>query len=133
MGRRIRSQKYTVLDAKGATGVGANIDVGSYKDVIVAVIGASSANLTVKCCGSMYHARDIAFGTAASATNPHDFVAMYDLEDASLVDGDTGVAFTGSNDVRQFKINTDAMETINFNVTAWVAGSVTVYLWGATA
>jgi len=122
------------LSAKAATGVGTVVDVSKYRNILVAVIGASSPNLTVKCQGSPLMSGDanLAFGSAASDTNPWDYVGMYDLEDGSFIDGDTGIAFTGSGDVRLFKVNTDALRSLNFNVTARAAGSVTVNVYPVT-
>ena len=51
---------------------------------------------------------------------------MVDLEDGAPVDGDTGFVVTGTDDFRQFEININSLDYINFSVTARSAGSVTV-------
>lgn len=131
--RRFRSlaDVLTCMSAKAATGVGTEIDVSQFAKIGVVIIGAGSTNLTVKCAGSFLDYDDAALDMAAaqSATNPWDYLSMKDLEDAANVDGDTGVAFAGSADVRQFEVNTSTIRTLNFNVTAFAAGSVTVLVY----
>lgn len=117
--------KTTILNAAAAAGVGTELDVSQFKHIGVAIIGAGGANLTVKCQGSVDVPANVAFGTAPSVSNIWDYVGMYDLEDGSFIDGDTGVALA-SNDVRQFTVNADELRTLCFEVTARVAGNVTV-------
>lgn len=117
------------MSAKAATGVGTEVDVSNYGKVMVAIATASSGNLTVKACGSMEAPGGVDFSAAASPSNPHDFVSMKDLEDAANVDGDTGFVVAGTDDCRQFEINTTGLRTLNFNVTARSAGSVTVIVY----
>lgn len=105
------------------------MDVSQYRFIGVAVIGASSPNLTVKCQGSFLMSYDpnLDFTAAASATNPWDYVAMDDLQDGmTRLTGDTGVVFGGSNDCQIFKVNTDSLRSLNFQVTARAAGNVTI-------
>lgn len=119
----------TILSAKATTGVGTTLDVSRYRFIGIAIIGANSPNATVKCKGSFLMSTNAAldFAAAQSAANPWDNVAIDDLQDGSTrVAGDTGVVFVGSNDVRQFKVNTDALRSLNFDVTAIAAGDITV-------
>jgi len=124
-----------ILDAADATGVGITFDVREYRNCVVTIAGANSSNLTVKCQGSLgiedtsVNAQITAptFSSAQSVTNPWDYTQIVDLEDGSSIDGDTGVAFSGSNDVRNFEVNINNLNFINFNVTARSAGDVTVW------
>lgn len=124
----------SILAAKAATGVGTVLDVAKYRHVMVAIIGADSPNLTVKAQGSPLMSNDanLDFSAAADGTNPWDYIGMYDAEDGQFIDGDTGIVFAGSGDVRLFVINTDALRSLNFSVTARSAGNVTVKAYPVT-
>lgn len=123
-------QHYKILDAKATTGIGNTIDVRDFRNCIVKIGTASSANLTVKAQGSVASAATPdtppTFSSAQSVTNHWDYVQMVDLEDGNPVDGDVGFVVTGTDDFRQFEMNINSLDYINFNVTARSAGSVTV-------
>lgn len=123
-------QHYKILDAKATTGIGNTVDVRDFRNCIVKIGTASSANLTVKAQGAVASAATPntppTFSSAQSVSNHWDYVQMVDLEDGSAVDGDTGFVVTGTDDFRQFEMNINSLDYINFNVTARSAGSVTV-------
>ena len=116
---------YQVLSAKAATGIGQLINVKDFRHVIVAIGTADSANLTVKCVGSIEETAPD-FTAAQAADNMYDFLEMADYQSGSKIAGDTGIAFAGTDDYRLLEINTNGMEWITFRVTARSAGSVTV-------
>jgi len=116
--------EHTFLNAQAATGAGLALDVSNYRHIVVSIGTASSGNLTVKFQGSV--AKDApTWGSAQSATNHWDYIQIKDLEDGSSVDGDTGFAVVGTDDVRLFEVNTNGLRWLNLNVTARTAGSVT--------
>jgi len=116
---------YQVLNAKAATGIGQLINVKDFRHIIVAIGTADSANLTVKCVGSIEETAPD-FTAAQSVSNMYDFLEMVDYQDGSKIAGDTGIAFAGTDDFRMFEINTNGLEWLTFRVTARSAGSVTV-------
>lgn len=120
-------KQYTVLDAKGATGIGVNINVKDFRHIIVAIATASSANLTVKAVGSI-EATCPDFSAAQSASNMYDFLEMVDYQSGAKVTGDTGIAFSGTDDFRLFEVNTNGMEWFNLRVTARAAGNITSHI-----
>ena len=115
----------TVLNAKGSTGrdSATGVDVSAFKWIIVSVVGANSADLTVKCEGSIDTDDDF-------STNDNDFIQMRELQDGVAVAGDTGVVFSGSNDTILYNVEVGGLSYINFNVTSWTAGDVTVKIRG---
>ncbi len=123
-------QRYLILDAKAATGVGNTIDVRDFRNCVVKIGTASSANLTVKAQGAVASVTTPdtppTFSSTQSVANHWDYVQMIDLEDGTPVDGDTGFVVTGTDDFRQFEININSLDYINFSVTARSAGSVTI-------
>ena len=125
----------TLFNAKAATGVSGAIPVEYYRHLMVTIAGNATANLTVKCQGSLgiTVANDAAptFSSAKSVANMWDYVAMYDYQDGSLVAGDTGVAFAAAADVRNFLINVDGLKWLSLEVSTYTAGEVTVILMAA--
>jgi len=118
---------YTVLNAKGATGVGLAIQVRDFRHLIVAIGTASSANLTVKCQGSIQDTVPD-FAAAQSASNMWDYMELVDYQSDAKIAGDTGISFAGTDDFRLFEVNTNGLEWLNFRVTAYAAGNITVKL-----
>lgn len=118
-------QDVIIMDAKATTGVGNYIYVGDYRNLIVSIATASSANLTVKCAGAI--AADCPdMASAQSVSNMYDFIQMIDLQNGDATDGDTGFVVTGTDDFRLFEINTNGFQWLTFRVTARSAGSVTI-------
>lgn len=120
-----QSQLLTILDAKAATGAGSAAQVDDYRHLVVEIVGADLPNLTVKCQVSLSDDAP-AFASAQSATNMWDYADMVDLQNGASIDGDTGLVFSGSADVRMFEVDLDGVKWINFRVTAWSVGNVTV-------
>lgn len=89
-----------------------------HKQATISCVGFGAADTaTIKCQGS--NQEDIPdFDAAKTADNEWDYIQMIDLEDSSTVDGDTGVAFADSVDLRKFVINADGLKWITFNITA---------------
>lgn len=118
------------MTAKAATWVGNTINVTDYRNAVVKIGTASSANLTVKCQGAIASplTSEVApnFASAQSVANHWDYVQMIDQQDGNPVSGDTGFVVTGTDDFRLFAINIDNLDFLNFNVTARSAGSVTI-------
>lgn len=102
-----------VLDAVDDTsGSISGIYVKDFRSIVFALAAADgdtggAATGTVKFKGAISDTMP-AFGTAQSASNRWDYVAVNDLEDAAKIDGDTGVAFT-DNDVRLVEVNTNGL------------------------
>lgn len=121
---------YNILNAKAATGVGSTIPVRDFRNCVVRIGTASSANLTVKAQGAValpatnYTAPD--FAAAQTVANLWDYIQMIDLQNGNPINGDDGFVVTGTDDFRQFEININGLDFINFVVTARSAGSVTV-------
>lgn len=84
---------------------------------------ANSANLTIKFVGS--DAEDCPnFDAAQSPTNRWDYVDVIDIEDGASIDGDTGIALSGTDDNRSFAVNTDSLRWFSAVITAWTAGTI---------
>jgi len=123
-------QRYLILNAAATTGVGQTIDVRDFRNCVVKIGTATSANLTVKAQGAVASfTTDTTppdFSAAQTVANNWDFIQMIDLQDGSSINGDVGFVVTGTDDFRLFEINVNSLDYINFRVTARSAGSVTV-------
>lgn len=104
--------------------------ISDFKHAIISVITAGTATLTLKVAGSIGKTNGDApnFGATQSASNPYDYIQLVDLEDASTVDGDTGVAASGADVNRMFELNINALKYMTIFPSAWTQGSITVKL-----
>ena len=101
-----------------------------YKNIELSFNTANSANLTLKIQGSDQDGVD--FNAAQSSTNRWDYLQIKDLEDMSSLDGDTGIALTGTDDNRNFEVNINHKKYTCAQVTTWTAGNVNLVLTGAS-
>lgn len=114
-----------ILDAAAATGTGTALLVEDYDHIVLTLDTASSASGTVKFQISMQD--DFPdFSAAQSVTNQWDYVEIVDLEDGTIIDGDTGVALAGTDDHRHFEANISGARWICATITAYAAGAWTV-------
>ena len=125
------TQKYIILDEKAATGHGTAINCKDYKNAVITIVTTASANFTVKAAGSI-QGDDLAaeaapnFAAASTPTNQWSLIQMIDYNDGATVDGDTGVSSAGTDISRTLEMNINGLEWIDFNVTDYVAGKITV-------
>lgn len=124
MARQVQKD-ISILAAKAATGIGNNIFVSDFRNCVVSIATASNASLTVKCQGAIGSTCPD-FSSSQSATNMWDYVQMVDLQNGTPINGDTGFVVTGTDDFRQFEVNINSLDWMNFVVTARSAGSVTI-------
>lgn len=121
---------YNIMTAKSTTWIWKVINVRDYRNIVVSIWTASSANLTVKAQWAIwtnpnpYTAPD--FSASQSATNMWDYIKMIDLNSGSAVAWDTGFSVTWTDDVKLYEINVNAIDYLSFSVTARSAGTVTI-------
>lgn len=124
---RSESKLTTLLSASGANGWSAVFPVNDYRIVQIVISTASNASGTIKVAGSMLSGDDVDYTASAEPGNEWDNIALYDLQDpSSIIAGDTGVVYAGTDAVRQLKVNVDAMKNIAVNLSGYAAGSFTV-------
>lgn len=125
------TQEFTIFSAKATTGSGLIFQVEDFQHVLLALSSASSANFTIKFQASN---SDTApnFASAQSVTNRWDYVQVKDLQNNSAINGDTGVAFAGTDDVRLFEVNTNGQKWFCATITALSVGTVTLTAKGFT-
>lgn len=109
----------TILNAKNSTGIGSVILVEDFRHInlVIATAGMGVGDsIVVKVQGSM-SADAPAFGSAKSVTNLWDYIDAKEMENTVDFDGDTGITFTDSSDVRQFSVNVDGLRWLSLEVT----------------
>lgn len=103
----------------------ANVDGKKYHTF--SVIAEEKASATIFFVGSVDN--DIDFAASNTATNAWDKLDVIDAEDEASIDGDTGLAFTGSEDQRLFYIeNATALNWIGVIFEEFESGSFTIKL-----
>jgi len=115
-----------LLNAKAANGAGNIIDVSDYDYVILQYGTTSTTTATVKFQGSISDDSP-AFASAQSVSNHWDYIDVIDLQSGSSIDGDTGIAVSGSSDFRNVQINVDGLKWLCAIVSGYSGtGTVTV-------
>jgi len=118
----------TVFSATTTASWGAGHRIDSYRNVSFMFSCTSSPTLTVKFAGSNLAPEDVDFTSAATVTNHWDYIQVIDLEDGSAIDGDTGISCAGSDDLRNFVLNTDLLTTVNAQVSSYTAGTTSLQI-----
>lgn len=114
------------MDAKASDGIGTTALVNDYKNLTLALATASSADLVIKFQASIQETEPN-FAAAASVSNQWDYVAVYDLQNpSSIIAGDTGITFSGTDDVRNLLVNVDGIKWLNAIISSHSVGSVTL-------
>jgi hypothetical protein len=126
-----KSGLLNVFAAKATTGTGTAHKMESYDRIFFRFGSAASANLTVKFQVSMSNAQPD-FSASQSATNHWDYVDVIDAQNGASIDGDTGVALTGTDDFRLFEANAGAARWVCATITARSAGNLTLDTYGVT-
>jgi len=89
-----------------------------HKQLVLSTTGMGAGDtITVKVQGSSEETPPD-FHKAKSSTNEWDYIQLVDLEDGSTHDGDTGITFADSNDLRKFAVNDDGLFWVNVQITA---------------
>ena len=115
------------MSAKGTTGIGTPEYVPDFMHIMMTLSSQTSANFTIKFQGSFSDSQPD-FAAAQSATNRWDYIQVKDYQNNAAIDGDTGVAFVGTDDVRQFEYNVNGLKWVCATITAIAAGSVNLHL-----
>lgn len=124
---RVYSGEQYIFNAANATSTGTSYFVPDMQHLLLTLASASSANFTVKFQGSQSDTCPD-FSSARSVTNRWEYINVKDYQNNATIDGDTGVAFAGTDDVRMFEYNTNGLKWVCATITARSAGTVTLLL-----
>lgn len=121
------AKTYSVFTAQAATGESNAIFSRDFRNAVVTINTTGSANMTIKFQGAIIGVDGAAapdFGSAQSSTNQWDYVQVVDLQSGSQIDGDTGIVLTGTDDHRVVEFNTNHLDYISVQVSAYSAGTL---------
>lgn len=113
-----------MLNALASNGHSEVEDVDNSRHVVIAVAGEAAPALRVRVKGSISE-RAPDFTAPRSASNMWDYIQTKDLQDASTLNGDSGLTFAGTADVRMLEINTNGLKFYCLEVDTWTVGNVT--------
>ena len=122
---RLKKNPSQIFNAKSTTGTGNVIELSDFRHIVIVLTSQGNANGTVKLAGSYAESiDDVDFSTAASATNEWDYIAAYNLQNpSSIIPGDTGITYSGTDNVEHLLVNVDGVKFLTLNITAISAGS----------
>jgi hypothetical protein len=115
-----------IFDGASTDGVGVGQLVNDFKIIHLQVCTASSAALTFKVQGSFKEPKlgSPQFSSAASPTNPWDYIAFYDYRNPTqVILGNVGVTLSGTDIVRNYLINVEGMSWLNVEISNYTAGA----------
>lgn len=130
------TNSFVVLNGVTQTGAGGfSIDVSKYRNATATIFTTNSGDATIKAQASGMVTEPTDWeSTTVSPTNAWSFLGMYKQGDKSFLDGNTGVVFSGTDpnpsngDEVTYYLNFDGVNWLNFNVTAYTAGNIYVFL-----
>ncbi len=118
----------TIMSAKTDTGQSVTPLVENFKTVVFTVTGAGTTpTSTIKFFASD---NEVPPDSTASqtASNAWDYVQVVDLQSGTAINGDTGISFAGTGDVRRFELNLNGARWCGAVITAISGGNVTVLM-----
>ena len=129
MADRLIKDEVLCMDQLASATVGTPISVSGFRHIILQFSTTDSANLTIQFQGSASKTAPTFVSTPAKDSH-WDYTAVIDLEDSKVIEGDTGIALSASDDLRLLMVNTDALSWFNADLSTYVAGKVTLKVVG---
>lgn len=123
----------TMFSGAAADGWSKKLPVSAYNTIHIVVSTSSSADGDIKVGGSFLNMDDVTFTSTATVGNEWGYVALYDYNNpSSIIVGSTGVAYNGTDSVRQFIVNVSGLNTMSIELDNYVAGNFTVKVFAVT-
>lgn len=131
----------TTFELDGSTGNGVGGATGThyprakyafaadFRDAVLSLDsdGGGDAAMTIKVVGSIQETPPD-FARPQAPDNQWDTVQIIDLQDASTVDGDTGIVLAAADIHRMFEVNVNGLEWISILLEGGTAGELTAKL-----
>lgn len=121
---RETTNQIILLSAAAANGASASAEVESFRHVLLELAQVGFTGTIKFVCSNAD--TPPAFGSAASATNPWDYVAVKDMIDNSSVAGGTGITGTATTSIKNLELNTNGVKWVGAIISGYSAGSVTL-------
>lgn len=107
--------------------VGYAVQIKGYTNNTITICsdGGGDAAMTIKCqVSTSDECPD--FSAAQTPANSWDYCNMSDLEDKAAIAGDTGLAFSSADDHRNLNLDANHAKWVNFIISSWTAGEITI-------
>ena len=124
LGGRLNYQERVVLNAVAATTTGSAFNVADFVHIGLTV-DTEKASGTLKFACSMMELAPT-FASSSTSTNRWDYVESIDLQNGSSIDGNTGIVFTSTTNVRQYEVNVNNVRWCTAILSPWTAGTTSV-------
>ena len=119
------------MNAVGSATVGTTATVPEFRHKVITVSAPANTTLTFKFQTSsgisVSNDTEPAFSATRSSTNMWDYIGVYDLEDGTFIDGDTGISLNNDseeNNTRRYLINDDHCRYLNIQISSFTDGSL---------
>ena len=111
-----------ILKGASADGTGQVAEVRDFMNCSILLSTSGNASGTVLIQGSLSE-KEPDFSSSPSATNPWDYIAVYDYSNPNtVITGPTGISASGSDIVKNLLVNVDGISWLNCLVTSYSAG-----------
>ena len=129
------TKRYNLHSAKGATGWSVAIPCEDFRTAVIGLATSGTTTATVKIAGAVALVTTApgaesapTFTSAASISNPWDYIEAVNLQNGSAVDGDTGHSWAGTDTVELYEVNVNELDYIAVQVDAWTQGAITAWI-----
>lgn len=134
LGGRTYETGKTILDASEAVTTSSAFSVADYRHIGLNLNGITESGgqdsvYTIRILGSLQQDPPD-FTSPKSTTSSYDYIEIVDLEDGTVIDGDTGVSLT-AQDQRIYEVNVNQLKWLGAAITSYTSGTSTLIMFPA--
>jgi len=122
------STNHVFFNAVSANGVSAAFFVRDWKNItfdIGTLSFTTGSTVTIKAQGAVGDTKPD-FSAAATLANPWTYIQIVDVNTGIAKDGSTGVTIAGADDLDKYEFNTNGLDWVSLELTAYNApGTIT--------
>ena len=111
------------------------VQVSDFRHMIFSIITSGNTTATIQVIGSIKGQNEgtttekpPSLASSASVTNQYAPIGFYDLNTATFTIGNTGLVLSGTDIINNFQVNTDGLEWVTLQVTAYTSGTISAFL-----
>lgn len=130
-GRTAEAERTLFNATTSASWVTNPVRIDSYRFIALMLTATSTPTSTIKfACSNQDTPPN--FSNVASASNHWDYVDVIDSQSDTSIDGDTGISFTSTNDVRNLIVNIEVCTWFSAQISSYTSGTTTLKMKPAT-
>lgn len=123
-----QGKTFILFEGQGEDGVAEPINVSPFDSLVIEVSTSMNANGDLKFLGAAGTRPD--FTSAPNINNVFSPIRLLDLDTGAGLNGSTGIELSGTDIVKQYKVNVDHLSWITASLTNWAAGFFRVRVYG---